>query len=410
MNSHYVPRLVLRKFKDKLSLYNVKTGEFREEIKIENAYAEQNFYNDETEKNLATMLEGPFGNLLANKLLKCQGTVELSHKELNLIKKFLLLSVLRSYGADKFMLLEKNFYINQQKNSIEYWRKQGLSEDEIQERIEVLKPPFEEKQIEGETLTQYWLRTLNVVLETDGTSEEILKHENKTYPAYRWAKVIESGYLAFWDSNSSRDEFVITDVGMTSENEIGWNGITVHNQKKTDFYALLFSNETDSYFQQVIARYLQMNIYFHENFQMFPISANRMIVLIAPFYKFRQEMAGRYPMLPLRYLTRLSNEELFERNTVEYYLKQPKLSTVRYYHEKDKYIYQIKKLKAEEVRYCNALFMDRIDTYLGFSSLNKVVRSIVLYKRLNEYPYTPRVDYTELYKIIQERYGGNIGV
>ena len=238
MNSHYVPRLVLRKFKDKLSLYNVKTGEFREEIKIENAYAEQNFYNDETEKNLATMLEGPFGNLLANKLLKCQGTVELSHKELNLIKKFLLLSVLRSYGADKFMLLEKNFYINQQKNSIEYWREQGLSEDEIQERIEVLKPPFEEKQIEGETLTQYWLRTLNVVLETDGTSEEILKHENKTYPAYRWAKVIESGYLAFWDSNSSRDEFVITDVGMTSENEIGWNGITVHNQKKTDFYII----------------------------------------------------------------------------------------------------------------------------------------------------------------------------
>ena len=54
--------------------------------------------------------------------------------------------------------------------------------------------------------------------------------------------------------------------------------------------------------------------------------------------------------------------------------------------------------------------MDRIDTYLGFSSLNKAVRSIVLYKRLTDAPYIARVDYTELYKIIQERYGGNIGV
>lgn len=410
MNSHYVPQLVLRKFKDKLSLYNVKLGGFREDIKIEKAYAEQNFYDDETEKNLAVMLEGPFGNLLANKLLKCSDTVELSHKEQNLIKKFLLLSVLRSYCAEQFMLLEKNFYCNQQRNFIAYCKQEEMPEEKIREGLETLKAPFEEKQIEGETLTQYWLRTLNVVLETDGTSEGILNHENKTYPAYRWAKVIESGYLAFWDSDSSRDEFIITDVGMTSENEIGWNGVTVHNRKKTDFYAELISSETDPYLQKILVRYLNMNVYFHENFQMFPISANRMIVLIAPFYKFRREMAWRYRMPPLESLTRLPNEDLFAPNRAEYYLKQPQDSTKRYYHEKDKYIYQIKKLKAEEVRYCNALFMDRIDTYLGFSSLNKAVRSIVLYKRLNEYPYAPRVDYTELYKIIQERYGGNIGV
>ena len=410
MNSHYVPRLVLRKFKDKLSLYNVKLGGFREDIKIEKAYAEQNFYDDETEKNLAVMLEGPFGNLLANKLLKCSDTVELSHKEQNLIKKFLLLSVLRSYCAEQFMLLEKNFYRNQQRNFIAYCKQEEMPEEKMREGLETLKAPFEEKQIEGETLTQYWLRTLNVVLETDGTSEGILNHENKTYPAYRWAKVIESGYLAFWDSDSSRDEFIITDVGMTSENEIGWNGVTVHNRKKTDFYAELISSETDPYLQKILVRYLNMNVYFHENFQMFPISANRMIVLIAPFYKFRREMAWRYRMPPLESLTRLPNEELFAPNRAEYYLKQPQDSTKRYYHEKDKYIYQIKKLKAEEVRYCNALFMDRIDTYLGFSSLNKAVRSIVLYKRLTDAPYIARVDYTELYKIIQERYGGNIGV
>ena len=41
--------------------------------------------------------------------------------------------------------------------------------------------------------------------------------------------------LLFWDAPSERDEFVITDIGMTSENEKGWNGITTHNHKKMDY-------------------------------------------------------------------------------------------------------------------------------------------------------------------------------
>ena len=56
------------------------------------------------------------------------------------------------------------------------------------------------------------------------------------------------------------------------------------------------------------------------------------------------------------------------------------------------------------------LFLDRINTWLGFSSLNKVAGSIVAYKRDNSYPYEPRVDYTELYKIINERYGSSIDI
>ena len=60
--------------------------------------------------------------------------------------------------------------------------------------------------------------------------------------------------------------------------------------------------------------------------------------------------------------------------------------------------------------YCNELFMDRINTYLGFTSLNKVVKSIFSYKKANSYPYVPRVDYTELYKLINERFNANIDI
>jgi len=111
------------------------------------------------------------------------------------------------------MQVEKKFY----DNLAIHWEMQGklkgLSESEIKESTP--PKPFEERQIEGETDYQYWMRTLNVILDTNGTQEEILKHPNKTYPAYRWSGVIMAGYLAFWDSEFKHDEFVITDIGMT---------------------------------------------------------------------------------------------------------------------------------------------------------------------------------------------------
>ena len=34
--------------------------------------------------------------------------------------------------------------------------------------------PFEEKQVEGESPNEYWLRTINVILDTDGTPQQVL--------------------------------------------------------------------------------------------------------------------------------------------------------------------------------------------------------------------------------------------
>ena len=62
INSHYVPRLILRKFSDKLSLYNVKTGELKENISIEDVYAIEDYYDRETEKKLNTKIESQFAS------------------------------------------------------------------------------------------------------------------------------------------------------------------------------------------------------------------------------------------------------------------------------------------------------------------------------------------------------------
>ena len=107
---HYVPRLILRKFSDRLSLYNVKTGELKENISPEHAYAIENFYDSETEKKLNLRIESQFGNLLSNLILKRDKEISLSRANVLLVKKFLIISILRSIQGEEFAQAEKHFY------------------------------------------------------------------------------------------------------------------------------------------------------------------------------------------------------------------------------------------------------------------------------------------------------------
>ena len=407
VNSHYVPMQTLRRFGNKLCVFNVRTGEYLENINIDKLFSEKGFYTSEIEDKLNKRIESQFGNLFANKLMKCEEVVELSRDELYLIKKFLLISVIRSLGNEEFMQKEKHFYESLQNHWLEFANSKGVPKDEALKNMP--QAPFIEKVIEGESSYDYWMRTLNVILDSDGTPQDILKHPDKTYPAHRWAEVVNNGYIAFWDSNYERDEYVVTDIGMTSENEKGWNGVTVHNTKKTDFLSKLLLNEKDDVMKINIYRNMHMHRNFSENFMMFPISAKRMIVEIDPFYKFRIAFKDRYKMPALDELTEMVNEELFYPNENKYVLPQDGLEGPKY-HQDDKYIYKIKKLTSKETRYCNELFLDRINTYVGFSSLNKVVGSLIKYKNSNSYPFIPRVDYTELYELVNERYQANINL
>ena len=110
-NNHYVPRLILRKFSDKLSLYNVRTGELKENIPSEHAYSIEGFYDEETEKKLNQRIESQFGGLLSNLILKQDKEISLSRSNLLLVKKFLTISMIRSVKGEDWMKKEKNFFI-----------------------------------------------------------------------------------------------------------------------------------------------------------------------------------------------------------------------------------------------------------------------------------------------------------
>lgn len=404
INSHYVPVQTLKRFGETLCLFNVQTGEYSENVPIKTAFSKKGFYSNEIEEKLNLKIESQFGRLFAEKLVKCEKVVELSRKELRIVKKFLLISVIRSMGSGPFLENEKHYYEQLRAEWFRYAKQMGVSQSEAEKNVP--KAPFEEKQIDGETAFDYWMRTLDVILSSDGSPEAILKNPNKTYPAYRWSQVINSGYLAFWDSSFDKNEYVITDVGMTSENEVGWNGFSNFNRKKTDFLKDLLENEKDDLMKKEIFKCLSMHSYFTENFMMFPISAKRMIVEIDPFYKFRHYYRNRYQMPKLEGLTEMVNEQLFEPNDCKYVLPQEGLE--HKYDDGDKYIYEIKKLTDKETIYCNELFLDRIENHLGFSSLGKVAKSLIIYKKRNSFPYVPRKDYKELYDLINERFQGSL--
>lgn len=111
-SSHYVPRLVLRKFSNRLCTYNIKTGELRENIAPEHAFAQNALYDHNTERALNTKVESQFGNLLANILLKADHTVSLNRMQLLQVKKFLLVSELRTMQNEEWLQKER-----QMKNS-----------------------------------------------------------------------------------------------------------------------------------------------------------------------------------------------------------------------------------------------------------------------------------------------------
>ena len=100
----------MKKFSDKLCLYNIKTGEFKENVKPDKAYCEKGFYDDDTEDKLNLRLESQFAKLLTEKILKCKDKIEFSREELLLVKKFLLISIIRSINSEAAMQKEKRFY------------------------------------------------------------------------------------------------------------------------------------------------------------------------------------------------------------------------------------------------------------------------------------------------------------
>ena len=164
--------------------------------------------------------------------------------------------------------------------------------------------------------------------------------------------------------------------------------------KKMEFTEFLLDNLTNDSEE---LRYGLSMLYcwvtaFHENFYLFPISSKRTIVLINPFFKFILMNSDTF-RLDFSTYTILNDKRLFLPNKSTCY-------SLGEHKDDDTYTYVPVQLTPFETRYCNCLIMDRIDTWLGFSSLDAVRGSAEQYREMTK-GYA-RNAYAELYDILSK--------
>ena len=377
-NNHYVPKLVLRRYDtEKLTIYNVKTGEVHKDKQLTEIFAEQDLYGEELEKLLAKKIESPFAQILNQKLLSAEvgSEVELTRKELNIIKKFLLVEQTRIFMADK------EFY-------------HIFSQMVAKRQSEIYKYPFKEKVIDNETVKEYWLRTLRVIIECEEL-RKIERHELCTNEAYYWSQIYASGYLAIWDCTNTEEEFIVTDVGMTSEREVGAPpGIEID---KKFYLEKMWKNEKDLQRKHTYLNLWYAQQSFHENFYMFSISKNRMLVIINPFFRLFDK-AEKMPE-PDIWPTMISRE-LYTKN------KAPVLATLNgepVYSENDLFKYKVQRMSLKDFRWVNILMLDRVQHTLGFSDIAKIADSVCDYKEFyDNMGREMRVNYNPLIKYFKD--------
>lgn len=381
-NSHFVPQFIQRWYGNNISVFNVKTQEYFPDRNPKSVFSEIGLYPDDLETKFNEKMECDASTLLARKILTAKKTVNLTRKDIQLIKRFLLMGMIRT--ADCIELgakIKETYPLHQAFLDPE---KRYASELESKE-----------------TDVEYWIRTLECILDLqeDFNQGTVYKHPNSTFFAFYWTCLVTSGYIAIWDAPEGH-EFVITDIGMTSEVEKRDNYFGIIEGRKKRLLMALYDTykestgnpQTKELKLKSIGQILAWQYQFNETFFMFPLSAKRMIVLINPFFKEYQtsyELIGNL-LPPLDYFTNMNDIRLFASNQSEKMMTDGEPRSL-----KDKYVYRPVELKPEEIEYCNCLLLDRIHTWLGFGSMDGVYRSILTYEKE---PYA-RNDYTKLYKL-----------
>ncbi len=399
-NCHYVPRFIQKRFGQSLDAFNVKTQEIRHGTPIEGLFSQEDFYPYWLEKKFNERSEQPFSMLLP-KLLNPSKEIVMNRKELQLLKKFLLLEMLRCPSE-----LMTAYNGRQHSKEVAAYSQKG------EELIKNNMGKYITELDSEEKFTDYWHRTLDCILEMDDVgSQNVYDNPSSTYDAWHFSKIIESGYQAFWDASDTTDEFIITDEGMVSEKDRGvamnvdsWQDnfnlikeiigsdspIVISNKTKELLAQLeLAKKADDENYIEYLLKMLYITSDFNENFMMFHLSPKRMVVLINSYFQFFNSCPN---LLISRSMTDYSRMDIrcFPINR-----REPPANLENLYDKNTRYIYSPVKLKQSEVEYCNALWMDRAYNWIASSSFVNIRRSIARYKVEAAGQY--RNDYTELY-------------
>ncbi len=335
MKTHYIPKLFLKQFSTfkKVNSYDFITSSFATK-KLKNTFSDNDIFDEELELAFATKLEGPFGNLLNNKLLK-GNLISIERKENLLMRKFLMINALRAPIV--------NTSWDEMVERTKSWNHPSVQAREFLSRH---NPEMKEMFDSVSNNKESYIPNLKKAMEIENI-EDIADSDNRSDVsltlklAARHAMVT---VIAFWDCEKSGQEFILPKLpGISQMDNLGifyklfvLKGLLEEKKKQ--------GLEDD--LRREIERLIYGTIIYMENFSIYPLSPTRIMICFAPYFRAFFSIIDpisfleRYPPLLKK---ELFNQHFFELMRMELF-KPCKTFLNKFYQ------YSVKELTAQETQ------------------------------------------------------------
>lgn len=378
MNTHYVPRLMLRAFSenDKVNSFDVINQSFSTK-KMKKTFAAPDIYCPELENLFAKKLEGPFGDLLNNYLLS-KDTIQINRKQNMLLRKFILINWLR------------NPVLNQPLDSV--IETLGIKEHPSIKANEFLMRVFPEMRefYEANAPSELnYMKDLEIVMETDSIDE--------MEGSAKWNQLSESGKMevniamsatiAFWDCSTTEQEFILPCVTGASEMDyLGKMHKTFMLMQKID---KLKEEGADEGLIMECSQRMLGSIFFSDNYHLYPLSPTRIMVCFSPFFRlYYPTLSGisYHELYPAVFSKEEFATHFFYPTRME--LFEPCISIFN-----KAYIYKVKQLTKKEMMRFNAHLIDAETQEFVFHDYNRIRDSLWFYDNEIKFAFPKKHDF-----------------
>ena len=108
MKNHYVSQFIIKKFSSAINIFDIHTGKIDESKRSHKVFYKDDIYDEEIEKLVNCNIESKVSNILNNKIL-VEGGVKLTRKELDILKRYMLICSVRTQSEEQFCKALKKY-------------------------------------------------------------------------------------------------------------------------------------------------------------------------------------------------------------------------------------------------------------------------------------------------------------
>ena len=327
------------------------------------------------EKDLASKIESPMGQIcsrVVKELKERQKQTILTRKELQIVKKYMMLQFYRTEG-------NMTYYLDSNIGS-----KNELSQYNINQ---------------GESKTNFWKREMKYIL--DSNWEEMLTSDMPGVK--KFADTLNGGYLGVFYTS---DEFIISDLGKVAERmpikvDIKMQEELLNALKKYPKLNIYPNTE------EILRKEFENQSSYIDNFYYFPISPS--IALVAFDRSWLMRFSGSTMFDYLKTNLPIQRYQLPTQNYINSDKILPDKSNLHLYKDdNDRFSYTIQYLTTGETIYLNTLMMNESMKSIAFKTPGKILSSVERYM-VEYHKGTPNVkrNYSGLTSLLKREIGKN---